>query len=88
MRSRNGKSWLSFVLFLLAGIVAGGFLGYYLGRLESFQWLDYGRTLGLDPPFSLDIGIIGFSFGFTLKFNVGGVIGMVIAAIIHSIIKR
>ena len=83
MKTRGGKSALSFILFLLAGITLGGFLGYYLGRIQYFQWLDYGRSFGLNPPLSLDLGIIGLSIGFTLKFNIAGIIGMIIAAILH-----
>ena len=83
MKHKSGKSALSFILFLLAGVVLGGFLGYYLGRFPYFQWLDYGRSFGLSPPVALDLGIISLSFGFMLKFNICGIIGMTIAVLLH-----
>ena len=88
MKFRSGKSALSFVLFLLAGIVLGGFLGHYLGQFKYFEWLNYGRPFGLAPPVSLDLGIIRLTFGFALDFNIGGIIGMLIAVLLHWRIYR
>ena len=53
MYSKGGKNvWVLF-LFLLAGIVIGGLLGYYIGRYPYFEWLNFGMPFGLSSPVSV-----------------------------------
>jgi hypothetical protein len=78
---RNG--WNLFIL-LLAGMVIGGFLAYYLGKYPSFAWLGYSKTFGFDQPFSLNLGIIMLTFGIKFDFNIGSLIGMAIGGFIYK----
>jgi len=81
-RSDNKNIWILF-LMMLAGIVIGGFIGNYLGQLEYMQWLQYGDTFGMAQPLILELGIINVQFGFTIKFSISGIIGMIVAIIAY-----
>jgi len=84
MYSRNdNKNILILFLMMLAGIVIGGFIGNYLGQLEYMQWLQYGDTFGMAQPLILELGIINIQFGFTIKFSIAGIIGMIVAIIAY-----
>ena len=76
--SRN----LNFLLFVLCGVVIGGFIGKYLGNLPYFSWLNFGDTFGMSQPLVLDLGIIALTFGLNITINIAGIIGVVIAIII------
>lgn len=85
MYSRSdGKSIWVLILMMLAGIVIGGFIGNYLGQLQYMQWLQYGDTFGMSQPLILELGIINVQFGFTIKFSIAGLIGMIIAIIAYK----
>lgn len=78
----KGKSTLTLILFILAGIVIGGFLGQWLGGYEGFAWLAYGKTFGIET-ITLNLGIIVLTFGLTLTINLASIIGIAIAILIH-----
>ena len=85
----NVKSVWKLVIFLLAGIVAGGFLGElavnlaHKGDITWLDWLNYSKSFGLTEPLGLDLGVIALQFGFALRFSIAGVAGMIIAYLIH-----
>lgn len=68
---------------MLAGVVLGGFIGDYFGVIPSLSWLGYGKAFGFSTPFVLDLGVITLQFGFTIRFTIAGIIGIVIAALIY-----
>lgn len=73
---------LTLVLLLLAGLVIGGFIGEWLGGNPAFAFLNHGKTFGLQPTV-LDLNVIVLTFGFTLKFNMASIIGIILAFIIY-----
>ncbi len=73
-RSRN---FLTLLLLLLAGALIGGVIGEALSVFVPV--LNQGITLGLDAPVNLDLWIVSLVFGFTLKLNVAGAIGLILA---------
>ena len=80
----KGKNKWALFLMILAGIIAGGFIGMYLGELPYLDWLNLGASFGVDPPFALNMGLIAISFGLNIRFTVAGVIGMVISIILYK----
>lgn len=76
----KGKTnyWIA-VLFILAGVVVGGFLGEYLGRISFLAWLNYGKSFGITNPLKIDLGVIALQFGLTIRFTIAGIIGIAIA---------
>jgi len=83
MYSKRDRTAWSLVLFMLCGIVAGGFLGEYAGNFQYLSWLRYGAQFGLDQPFSVNLSILTLQFGIMIKLNVCGIIGMILAVFLH-----
>lgn len=79
MRSLNNDStkniWV-LLLFMLTGIVVGGFIGNYVGAIKYLSFLKYGQDFGTTSPFVLDLGIIQVTFAILIRFNISGVIGL------------
>lgn len=84
MLGRGTNSSVYFILLLLTGIVIGGFLGEYIGQMAYMSWLSFGYTFGINPPFTLDLGILVLSLGLTMKLNIASIIGMIISIIIYK----
>ena len=75
---KTGRNRWTLFLFLLAGMVFGSFLGFYLKQFSFLAWLDYGMAFGIPGPVTFTFGVISMTFGFVCRINVGGVIGMVL----------
>ena len=84
MFSKGSKNKWALFFMVLAGIIAGGFIGSYLGELPYMGWLTLGASFGIDPPFALNLGVIALSFGFNIKFTIAGVIGMAVSIILYK----
>lgn len=69
---------LYLLLFMLSGIVIGGFIGKYLGEFPYLGFLNYGKTFGLSAPMVLDLSVIKITLGILLEINIAGVIGILI----------
>jgi hypothetical protein len=82
MKSKSA-GW-TFFLYFLAGFIVGSAAGHYAAGISWLEWLSIGQPVGLDPPFGINFGFVSFSFGFLFHFNVGGVFGMLIAALVYK----
>lgn len=60
------------VVALIAGAVAGSILGVALEG--AVPVLARGFTVGVDPPFALDLNVVSLTLGFTLRLNLMGAI--------------
>ena len=73
------------ILVVLAGLVVGSLLGELLGSLlpagNARELITGGPMIGLMPPATLDLRFLAMTFGLTLKFNLVGVVGIVLATI-------
>lgn len=76
--------WL-ILLVVVAGLVVGSLLGELLGSLlpsgRVQELITRGPTIGLTPPATLDLRFLALTFGLSLKVNLVGVVGIVIAAL-------
>ena len=79
-KQKNG--WALFLL-LLAGIVLGGAIGEWIGMKPAFEWLRYGFHFGFDQPFVFDIKVLVLTLGISIKLNIAGIIGMILAIVIY-----
>jgi hypothetical protein len=85
-----GKNYWALILLILAGIVAGSFLGYLVKDISVLNWLNYGFDFKIgdkskDNIFTLDIlGVLVLSFGLQLKVTIGSIVGIIAAIIIYK----
>lgn len=78
MPVRNKRSGWMLVFFLVVGAFVGGLIGNIVGPYLPFlNWSS--PTYGINPPFVLNLDMLGLTFGFTLQLSVAGVLGLVIA---------
>lgn len=81
-----GKNGWALVLLILAGVVLGSFVAHLTSGVSGLSWLSYGKDFGLSDPIRLNLGVIVLTFGLTIKFTIGSIIGIIVAAIIYHFI--
>ena len=82
----RGKNFWILLLFLLTGIVLGGFIGTLPSGISWLSWLNFGETFGLTEPLKLDFGILVITFGLTIRITMASIIGVIIAIITYRFI--
>ena len=83
MKGAGGKNSWVLLIFVLVGLVIGGFIGMLTQNVAGLNWLNYGQTFGLDDPLVLNLGILIITFGLNIKITICSIIGMIIAIIIY-----
>lgn len=83
--SRAKNFWI-LLLFLLTGIVLGGFIGNMAAGIPWLSWLNFGETFGLTEPLKLDFGILVITFGLTIRITMASIMGVVLAIIAYRLI--
>ena len=85
---RDRRHAVNLFLLLLAGMIIGGFIGHYMGQYEQFEFLNYGKEIGMDEPLSLNLGIIHLILGITININIASIIGMAIGGLAFRQLQR
>ena len=83
--SRSKNFWI-LLLFLLTGIVLGGFIGNLASGISWLSWLNFGESFGLTSPVVLDFGILMITFGLTIRITMASIIGVILAIITYRLI--
>lgn len=83
MNIKKGKNNWALFLFILAGIVIGGFIGHYLGQLTYMQWINFGDEFGFPAPVVLDLQVIYLELNLKIKITVASIIGIIAAILIY-----
>ena len=86
MRGAGSKNSWALFLFVLTGIVLGGFIGMLTEGVPALSWLSYGQAFGLNEPIILNLGILVITFGLSIKITLASVIGMILAIIIYRLL--
>lgn len=86
MKKLGSKNVWVLIILMLAGIVIGGFIGTLTENIAGLSWLNYGQSFGLDTPIVLNLGILVFTFGLSIKITIASIIGLLLAAIIYRFI--
>ena len=68
------------LILCLLGLIVGVFVGQACAGTQ-FNWLSLGGQIGFDP-FVMNLGVMTLTLGFTCIINIGGVIGLVIFALL------
>ncbi|HOA81008.1 MAG TPA: DUF4321 domain-containing protein [Defluviitaleaceae bacterium] len=83
MNIKKGKNnWVLFI-FILMGIVIGGFIGHYLGQAPYFEWINFGKEFGFDAPAALDLQIIYIEIAFKIEITIASILGVIAAILIY-----
>ena len=82
----RGKNFWILLLFLLTGIVLGGFIGTLASGISWLSWLNFGETFGLTEPLKLDFGILVITFGLTIRITMASILGVIIAIFTYRFI--
>ncbi len=69
------------LILCLLGLIVGVFVGEAFAG-TSMNWLSLGGSVGFENPLVLNLGVITLTLGFWCKINIGGVIGLVIFALL------
>ena len=77
MKGTGSKNAWALFLFILTGIVLGGFIGMLAEGVPALSWLGYGQTFGLDEPIILNLGLLVITFGLTIKITIASIIGVI-----------
>jgi hypothetical protein len=79
MPLRRRRSWLALALVVLAGGVVGHVLSEAVAAFSPLSFLARSVEPGLDPALHLDLGLVTFTFGFTVRLNLAVLLGVVFA---------
>ncbi|AEF17610.1 MULTISPECIES: DUF4321 domain-containing protein [Thermoanaerobacterium] len=83
MKRSKGIGTLCFLL--LVGLLFGGFVGDFLAKyVHAFS---YQQMIGMNSPISIDLNFIKVSFLLAFRFNLGTVIGLIIAIFSYYKVK-
>ena len=82
MRKGKNSPW-ALLIFMLCGLVIGGFIGMLTKDISWLSWLNYGQSFGLSSPIVLDLGVIVLTFGITISITMASIIGVAIALLIY-----
>lgn len=82
MATKEKNIWI-LMLFILCGLVIGGLLGEIAMKVSFLEWMGYGQSFGFQNPIVLDLNIVTFTLGLTLKINIASIIGMIIAIFVY-----
>lgn len=83
MKGTGSKNAWALFLFVLTGIVLGGFIGMLAEGVPALSWLSYGQAFGLEEPVVLNFGILVITFGLSIKITIASIIGVILAIIIY-----
>ena len=80
------KNFWVLLLLLLSGIVLGSFIGNLTQNIAGLSWLSFGQSFGLDSPLIINLGVIVFTFGLTIRITMASIIGVVLALLVYSML--
>ncbi len=83
MKGTGSKNAWALFLFILTGIVLGGFIGMLAEGVPVLNWLSYGQAFGLEEPVVLNLGILVLTFGLSIKITIASIVGVILAIIIY-----
>ena len=77
------KNFWILLIFLLSGIVLGGFIGNMAEGIPGLSWLNFGQSFGIKDPIVLDFGLLIITFGLTIRITMASIIGVALAILAY-----
>lgn len=83
-KSRTYPGWQILILLLVLGGIIGGWIGDATRAVwpAANLWAST-RSVGI-PDFSLNLGVLDFSFGFMIHLNLFTIIGFIAAYLVYK----
>jgi hypothetical protein len=81
------KKTFAFLFFTISGMVLGGLLAMVCAGTPYFDWLSWGRDLGIEN-FAIDLYVIKFNLGFMLHATISQIFTITIALALFSKIGK
>ena len=72
------------IILCVLGLIVGVIVGSQMAGVNMLSWLSLGGQIGFASPIVLDLNVMQLTFGFWCKINIGGVIGLIIFALISK----
>ncbi|NMA96371.1 MAG: DUF4321 domain-containing protein [Clostridiales bacterium] len=85
MARRGSRRAGVLILFLLAGIMIGSYLGNVLAHYFDHSIFTKSIEIGtIGEPALVDLGILNFTFGLTFIVNIGTVFGILLGLFLYK----
>ncbi len=81
------KTKILLIGLLIAGAIIGALLGQTVSGVDALKWLAYSKDISVSP-FTINLVIIKFTFGFDFSMNIAQVLCMVIAIAVYPKLKK
>ena len=82
------KTPMMLLFFILLGGLLGGVLGEIFAVISPVGPLReiflQGYTLGVVPPFTVDLRLVSLTAGFSLRFNLFSILGIILGLYLHK----
>ncbi len=76
------------VVCAILGMLVGVAIGQATSSIALLKWLSIGGEIGFTNPIVLDLDFLNITFGIWCKISVGGVIFMLIFALVAQKVTR
>lgn len=76
------------VVCAILGMIVGVGIGEAVSSIPYLQWLSIGGEIGFANPIVLDLNFLKITFGIWCKISVGGVIFLLIFALVSQWVTR
>ncbi len=81
MRGNYRSPWLLVILLIIGGIL-GSLMGDLLAGVPGLKMLAMAKSIGL-PLTTLDLDVVTLTLGFTVKINLFGILGFILAFVVY-----
>ena len=76
------------IICAILGMIVGVAIGEATAGVEYLKWLAIGGELGFTEPIVLDLSFLKLTFGIWCKVSIGGVLFMIIFALVSQKVVR
>jgi hypothetical protein len=83
---RVQNPWWVLIVIVIAGAMLGSVLANAIGQFTYLSWLGRSIAVGLAPPVVIDLHVLTVTFGFTVRLNLGVLLGILVAAYVFRML--
>lgn len=85
----KGKNFRDVLILSLIGCIGGSLVGDVLGEhFTQIEFLKKAYSIGTTKPLVIDLKVLSFTLGLNFNVNIMAVVGIIMAIIIYSKIRK